>query len=83
MAPLEAVARSLGSDVDKKDTTWSDPSSVPPDLMIKDMIAALNDFAKLSLTPSFKAPKYKKEDFPVHSFDITDHAHTLDENIHR
>lgn len=50
------------SGVDKKDTIWSDPTSAPPNPMIKDIITALDeDFSKLSLTPSIKAPKYRNE----------------------
>lgn len=51
--------------------------------MIKDMISVLDeDFTKLSLIPSFKAPKYSKEDLPIHALDLADHAHSLDEDLH-
>lgn len=50
---------------------WTERHDMVYLFMFKDMIAALDeDFTKLSLTPSFK-----KEDSPVHSFDIADRAH--------
>lgn len=52
--------------------------------MIKDMISALDeDFAKLSLTSSFKVPKYRKDDFSVQILEIANSAHTLDDDLHQ
>lgn len=44
----------------------------PPNQMIKNMITALDEnFAKLSLTPSFQVPKYRKDAFLFHALDTT------------
>lgn len=51
---LETVAPSPGQGVDKKDTVWSDPTAIPQDPLIKDMMTALDeDFVKFPLTLSY------------------------------
>lgn len=47
--------------MDKKDTMWFHPTSIPPDPMLTVLTSGLDeDFAKLSHTPSFMAPHYRK-----------------------
>lgn len=66
------------------DTIWSHLISNSPDPMLTAHPSALDeDFARLSLTLSFEVPRYWKDDFLVHSFDVADGAHVLDTDLHR
>ncbi|XP_046577082.1 uncharacterized protein LOC124284989 isoform X2 [Haliotis rubra] len=79
---LSEVAPSPVPGIEKRDIIWSDPTSIPPDPMIKDLITTLDeDFATLSLTPSIKVPRFRKDDFPIHALEVADLPHTLDEDL--
>lgn len=50
--------------------------------MLNIYISAVDEnFIKLSASPAFKAPCYKKKDFLIHAFEVVNGAHTLDDNL--
>ena len=74
---------SPGPGVDETLTIWEKPSlMLPTHAKVREILSTLDeDFSKLSLNPTIRAPKCSKDEYPVHGLNFTWSATSVDEEI--
>ncbi|XP_046559566.1 myrosinase-binding protein 2-like [Haliotis rubra] len=82
---LIASVPSPGPDVAKSLTIWDSPSlMLPTHEAVREILSTLDeDFAGMSLNPTIKTPRVRRDYYPIHGLDFAQTVTKVDEEIKR